>query len=62
MVSTDDDINTNNNETQCSELRAVYEEPFEIKFQEVFALMYMIFEFFNHLLVSLFIRLIASRK
>ena len=33
-VSNDDVINTTNNDTECTELTRVFEEYFEIKFQE----------------------------
>ena len=41
MVSTDDVLNTNNNDTAFTELRRVFEEYFEIKAKEVSFLNYL---------------------
>ena len=43
-VSTDDFLNTNNNETSFSEIIRVFEEAFEIKFQEGYVLKYLNFQ------------------
>ena len=40
-VSTDDVINTTNNETSFPELRRFFEEAFKIKFQEGYVLKYL---------------------
>ena len=40
-VSTDDVINTTNNETEFHDLRRVFEEDFEIKLQEISVLKYL---------------------
>ena len=41
IVYTDDFLNTNNNDTESPELRRVFEEYFEMKFQEVSVLKYL---------------------
>ena len=50
-VSTDDVINTNNNETSFTEPRRVFEEDFEIKVQEGSVLNYLDFRVFQSRLV-----------
>ena len=47
VISTDYDINDTNKDTYFPELRRVSEEYFEIKFQEVFVLKYLIFWIFQ---------------
>ena len=49
-VSTDDVINTTNNETSFTELRGVFEEKFEIKVQEGYILKYLNFRIFQSLI------------
>ena len=61
IVSIDVVLNTNNNnETYFPELRNMFEESFEIKFQEGSVLKYINFGFLNLLLDSVLIRLIIS--
>ena len=43
VVSTDDFLNTTNNETAFTEIRRGFEETFEIKFQEEYVLKYLNF-------------------
>ena len=47
VVSTDDDINTTNNEIYFTDLRSVSEEASQIKFQEGFLLKYLISRVFQ---------------
>ena len=42
-VSTDDVLNTTNNEIEFPELRRVFKEAFDIKVQEVYVLKYLHF-------------------
>ena len=42
-VYTDNDLNTTNNETEFPELTIVFEERFEMRFQEGYVLKYLIF-------------------
>ena len=59
-VSTDDVLNTTNNENLFPELTIVFKEHFEMKVQEVSVLKNSIFVFSSLLLVSVLIRLIIS--
>ena len=58
IVSTDNVLNATNNETSSPELIRVFEEAFEINFQEGSALNYLNFRISSLLLVSFLIRMI----
>ena len=59
-VSTDDVLNTTNNENAFPELTRVFKEHFEMKVQEGYIIKYLNFRIFQSPLVSVLIRKITS--